>query len=123
MLACLKASPFLFLSQTIILPFQLLVISLKFEKNITLSSKITTRQTGKRDATVMFGLTCDVVALGHDLHDADGLVLLDLVGLVLGLAVRLVVRGADLGADGLVAALPHDGSVAHVHSLVEGLKK
>ena len=83
----------------------------------------TTWQTGKRDAIVMFGLTCDVVALGHDLHDADGLVLLDLVGLVLGLAVRLVVRGADLGAHGLVAALPHDGSVAHVHGLVEGLKK
>lgn len=67
-------------------------------------------------------LTCDVVALGHDLHDADRLVLLDLVGLVLGLAVRLVVRGADLGADGLVAALPHDGGVAHVHRLVEGLE-
>ena len=32
-------------------------------------------------------------------------------------------RGADLGADGAVAALPHHRSVAHVHGLVEGLQE
>ena len=67
-------------------------------------------------------LTCDVVALLHELHGADGLVLLDLVGLVARLAVGLVVRRADLGADGAVAALPHHRSVAHVDGLVEGLQ-
>ena len=67
-------------------------------------------------------LTGDVVALLHELHGADGLVLLDLVGLVARLAVGLVVRRADLGADGLVAALSHHRRVAHVHRLVEGLQ-
>ena len=67
-------------------------------------------------------LTRDVVALLHELHGADGLVLLDLVGLVARLAVGLVVRRADLGADGAVAALPHHRRVAHVHRLIEGLQ-
>jgi len=40
-----------------------------------------------------------------------------------GLAVGLVVRGADVGADGVVAALPDDRSVTHVHRLVEGLQE
>ena len=68
-------------------------------------------------------LTGDVLALGHDLHDADGLVLLHLVGLVLGLAAGLVVGGANVGADGVGAALALKGSVAHVYGLHEGLER
>jgi len=40
-----------------------------------------------------------------------------------GFAVGLVVRGADVGAHGVVAALANHGRVADVHGLVEWLRK
>ncbi len=39
-----------------------------------------------------------------------------------GLAVGLVVRGADGWADGVVTALPDHGGVAHVYGLVKRLQ-
>ncbi len=39
-----------------------------------------------------------------------------------GLAVGLVVRGADVRADGVAPALAHHRGVAHVHRLVERLR-
>lgn len=67
-------------------------------------------------------LTCDVLALLHDLHPADGLVLFHLVGLVPGLAVGLVVGRADVGAERLVATLANHGRVTDVDRLVERLR-
>ena len=67
--------------------------------------------------------TSDVLALFHQLHGADGLVLLDLVGVVAGLAVGLVLGAADVRADGLGAARALDGGVADAHSLIEWLEK
>ena len=68
-------------------------------------------------------LTSDVFTLGHDLHDADGFVLLDFVSFVLGLAARLVVGGANVWADGICATLALKGRVANIHGLNEGLKR
>ena len=66
-------------------------------------------------------LTRNVLALLHDLHPADGLVLLHLVGLVPRLAVGLVVGRADVGAERLVAALANHWRVTDVDRLVERL--
>ena len=75
-----------------------------------------------KNASCQFYVTCDVFALLHELHGADGLVLLDLVSVVPRLAVGLVLGAANIRPDSLAAAGSLHGCVADAHSLVEGLE-
>merc|ERR1712223_686461 len=69
----------------------------------------------------IFGqINSDIVALLHQFHDADGFILLHLVGFVSGFTVGLVVGVADLWSLGIVATRSHQRIVANSHRLIKG---